>query len=219
VRVRLALGLAVLVVVGALVLDMSASAPRTAGSDHFAPLIFAASLPGAGSVCQAVVSLPRDAARVQLTIGTYGKPVPALTLRFLDPAGRVSAEGHLAAGAHEGVVSIPVHDVSDPEAATDACVAVERTGPIVLGGEGVPVSDFSERVDGKPEPGRLSLFYFRAGSESWWQLLPTLDERFGLGKAPFFGAWLLPVAALALLGVWIATIRLLARQLGRAHSS
>jgi hypothetical protein len=206
--------------VGALALDMSGSAPRTAGSDHYAPLIFAASLPGAGSVCQPVVSLPRDAARVQLTIGTYGKPVPALTLRFLDPAGRASAEGYLAAGAHEGLVSIPVHDISNPEAATDACVEVERSsGPIVLGGEGVPVTSFSERVDGKPESGRLSLEYFRAGSESWWQLLPTLDERFGFGKAPFFGAWLLPFAALALLGVWIATIRLLVQQLSRARSS
>lgn len=181
--------------------------------------MFSASLPAAGSVCQAVDSLPRDAARAQLTIGTYGKPVPALTLRFLDPGGRVSAEGSLAAGAHEGLVSIPLRDLSDPEAATEACLAVGHTGPIVLGGEGVPVSAFSERVDGKPVAGRITLLYFRKGSESWWQLLPALDERFGLAKASFFGPWLLVAAALALLGVWAATIRLLARQLGRAHSS
>lgn len=198
---------------------MSGSAPRTAGSNHVAPLMFSASMPAAGSVCQPLVSLPRDAARVQLTIGSYGKPLPALSLRFLDPSGRVSAEGDLAAGAHEGLVSIPVHDISDPEAATETCLAVGRTEPIVLGGEGVPVSPSSERVDGKPQAGRISLLYFRKGSESWWQLLPVLDERFGLGKASFFGAWLLPVAALALLGVWVATIRLLARQLGLARSS
>jgi hypothetical protein len=198
---------------------MSQSAPRTAGSDHVAPFIFSASLSTAGSICQPVDSLPHDAASAELTVGTYGKPVPALTLRFLDPSGRVSAEGRLAAGAHEGIVSIPLHDVSDSEAATDACVEVGRTGPVVLGGEGVPVSAFSERVDGKPTPGRITLVYFRKGSESWWQLLPALDERFGLGKASFFGSWLLVVAALALLGVWVATIRLLARQLGLARSS
>jgi hypothetical protein len=198
---------------------MSGSAARTAGSDHVAALMFSASLPAAGSVCQPMISLPREATRVQLTIGTYGKPVPALTLRFLDASDRARAEGHLAAGAHEGVVSVPVRDISNPEAAREACLAVGHTGPIVLGGEGVPVSAFSERVGGKSQPGRISLIYFRAGSESWWQLLPTLDRRFGLGKAPFFRSWLLPVVVLALLGVWAATMRLLARQLGRARPS
>jgi hypothetical protein len=198
---------------------MSGSAPRTAGSDHVAPFVFSASLSAAGSVCQPVDSLPRDAARVQLTIGTYGRPVPALTLRFLDSSGRVSAVGSLVAGVHEGLVSIPVRDVSDPEAASEVCLDVGHTGPVVLAGEGVPVNSFSERVNGTPAAGRIALFYVRKGSESWWQLLPVLDERFGLGKASFFGSWLLVAAALALLGVWVATIGLLARQLGLVRSS
>jgi hypothetical protein len=41
----------------------------------------------------------------------------------------------------------------------------------------------------------------------------VLTRRFGLGKASFFGDWTLPVAALLLLGVWVATVRLLAREL------
>jgi hypothetical protein len=213
VRIRVALGLAVLVVVGALVLDMSGSARRTAGSDHFNPLLFTATLANGGSACQPLVSLPRDAAQVLLTIGTYGKPTPPLTLRFTDPSGQVSAEGHLAAGAHEGLVLIPVHDRSNPEAAREACLQVGAGAHVAIGGEGVPVSPESERVNGTPDPGRISLFYYRAGSDSWWQLLPALDERFGLGKASFMGGWLLPVAALALLGVWVAALRLLARQL------
>ncbi len=40
-----------------------------------------------------------------------------------------------------------------------------------------------------------------------------LDERFGLGKASLFGDWTLPAMALALLGVWIAAVRLLAKEL------
>jgi hypothetical protein len=153
-----------------------------------------------------------------MTIGSYGKPLPALTLRFLNDSGGVSAEGHLAAGAHEGVVTIPVHGVADPEAASRACLIVGRTTPIVIAGEGVPKSGASEQVNGKSLGGRISLIYLRAGNESWWQLLPALDERFGLGKALWFGNWLLPVAALALLGVWVATIVLLARTLGRARA-
>ena len=57
------------------------------------------------------------------------------------------------------------------------------------------------------------MLYLRAGEESWWQLIPTLSERFGLGKAPLYGAWSLLLAALLLLGVWIAVFRLLAREL------
>jgi hypothetical protein len=34
-----------------------------------------------------------------------------------------------------------------------------------------------------------------------------------LGKASFLGEWTLPVLAVLLLGVWIATVRLLAREL------
>jgi hypothetical protein len=68
-------------------------------------------------------------------------------------------------------------------------------------------------VDGSQQPGRISLLYLRAGSETWWQLLPTLARRFGLGKASFFGAWTLPLAALLLLGVWVSAVRLLLREL------
>jgi hypothetical protein len=68
-------------------------------------------------------------------------------------------------------------------------------------------------VDGKPQPGRIDVVYLRPGRESWWQLLPTLDQRFGLGKASFFGGWTLPALALALLCVWIAAARLLAEGL------
>ncbi len=55
--------------------------------------------------------------------------------------------------------------------------------------------------------------YLRPGRESWWQLLGTLDQRFGLGKASFFGDWTLPVMALLLLGIWIAAARLLAKEI------
>jgi hypothetical protein len=219
VRVRVVLGLATLVVAGGLVLDMSRSAPRTAGSDHVAPLIFSASLPGAGSICQPVLSLPREAAVAQLTVGTYGKRVPALTLRFLSASRAVTGEGQLRAGAHEGVVTMPLHARADAEAASEVCLYVQHPrGTTVVGGEGVPEGPTSERVNGHTAPGQISLRYLRRGSESWWDLMPALSERFGLGKASFFGSWLFALAALGLLGVWIVAVRLLARELGGASS-
>ncbi len=226
------LGLAVALVLGVLVLEMSGSAPRGAGSDHISPAVFAATVPGGGTVCQPIAPLPRDAAAAQLLIGTYGHPVPALRLRFTGTGGVTVAQGALAAGAHEGTVTIPIHRVAAGAGAGNGagagggagastgeagsfCLSLGGHGSFVLGGEGGGIGASSEAVNGVQQPGRVSLLYARAGSESWWQLLPTLDERFGLGKAGFFGDWTFPFMALLLLGVWVLVVRLLLVELRR----
>jgi hypothetical protein len=93
------------------------------------------------------------------------------------------------------------------------CLRVSGALPVVLGGEGGSITSNSELVNGHRQPGRISLIYLRPGDESWWQLLPTLARRFGLGKASFFGEWTLPLLAVLLLCVWVATARLLTREL------
>jgi hypothetical protein len=223
----------VLLVLAVLVLNMSRGAPRGAGSDHNNPAIFAATVPGGGSVCQPIVPLPSDAARAQLLVGTYGHPVPALSLRFTDAGGATLAMGSLPAGGPEGQVTIPIHRVirtpTPPTPATPTptptgggageanrfCLTVGGHTNVALGGEGGPISPNSELVNGTAQAGRVSLLYLRGGSESWWQLLPSLDHRFGLGKASVFGDWTLPALALALVGVWALVIRLLLRELRR----
>jgi len=213
VRLRLLLGVALLVVAGTFALEMSGRAPRSAGSDHVSPAIFSATVPGGGVLCQPVTAPPAEAARAHILIGTYGHPVPDLHLRFLDAAGAQVAAGQTPAGAREGYVTIPLMPRHTASVPVSACLRVGGASPVVLGGEaGAPGSN-SEVVDGHHQPGRISLLYLRQGDESWWQLLPVLDRRFGLGKASFFGEWTLPVVALLLLGVWVATARLLAREL------
>jgi hypothetical protein len=212
-RVRIALGFAVAAVLLGLALDASGRATRTAGSDHVTPLVFSATVPGGGVVCQPDAFLPEDAASVQVTIGTYGRPVPDLRLDVVDAAKEEVASGNLAPGAHEGVVSIPIRHVRSARESTSACLHVGGSSTVVLGGEGSPLQLGSEIVDGHPQVGRISLIYFRKGSESWWELLPTLIHRFGLGKSTLFGDWTLPFAALVLVGVWFAAIRLLLREL------
>jgi len=69
-RVRIALGLAVLATAIGLVIDLSAAAPRLAGDDHVSwpardPGV--AVVPGGGVVCMHATVLPDDAARVVLT--------------------------------------------------------------------------------------------------------------------------------------------------------
>jgi hypothetical protein len=213
VPLRVLLGVALLLVAGALALDMSGRAPRSAGSDHVGPSVFSAAVPGGGLLCQPVPGLPGDAARAQLLIGTHGHPVPDLHVRFLDAAGADVAVGQLPSGAREGPVSIALMHQPRSRAATEMCLHVGGVLPVVLGGEGGPITSYSELVNGHRQPGRISLIYTRRGEESWWQLLPTLASRFGLGKASFFGEWTLPLLALLLLGVWVATARLLTREL------
>jgi len=208
---RLALGLAALLVLALLALEMSGAAPRSAGSDHNNPAVFAATGHGGGTLCQPIVPLPLDVARAQLLIGTYGHPVPALQLSFSGAGGAV-ATGSRAAGGKEGTVVIPVHRVSS-RVASSFCLHVGGHATVAFGGEGGPIGASSELVDGKAQGGRVSLLYLRAGSESWWQILPSLDHRFGLGKASVFGDWTLPVLVLVLLGVWIAAMRLLLREI------
>ncbi|MCW3028755.1 MAG: hypothetical protein JWN81_1966 [Solirubrobacterales bacterium] len=210
-RVRILLTLAVAAALAALIIDMSGRAPRTAGSDHASPIIFAATVPGHGTLCQPAAYLPQDAAQVQILIGSYGRPLGDLRLSFLDAAGHEVAYGRLPAGGHEGLLLIPIMRIGRAAAGSTVCLRNGGSYRLALGGEGGAVNPNSEVVNGIQQPGRMSLVYFRAGKESWWSLLPELTRRFGLGKAPFFGSWTLPAAALLLLAVWIAALRLLVR--------
>ncbi len=201
-------GALALVAVG-LVVTLSHRAPRAAGTDHIVPAMFAATLPSGGEVCQINPYLPPDAARAEILIGTYGRPVPALALRFTDPAGAVVSSGQLAAGGREGTVSIPITRATDPGRATRVCLGVGGRSKVVVGGLGIPPDPTDEVVNGTPQAGRISLVYYRAGRESWWSVVGVIDRRFGLGKAGLFGDWALPACVLLLVGVWVAVVRLL----------
>jgi hypothetical protein len=201
-------GALALVAVG-LAITLSHRAPRDAGSNHVAPAMFAATLPRGGEVCQANPYLPPEAASAQIVIGTYGPPVPALGLRFTDPTGTVVSAGHLAAGAIQGPVSIPIGPAKDPASATRVCLDIGNRAKVAIGGQGIPPDPSDEVINGKPQAGRISIFYYRAGEESWWSLFGVIDRRFGLGKAGFFGDGTLPACILLLLGTWAVVIRLL----------
>lgn len=212
--VRIGLLVALLAVSCAFVLDMSGRAPRIAGTDHISPVAFVATVPSHGTLCQPEMVLPADAHTMEVLIGTYGQPVPALNVWFEDERGQTISSGRLLAGAKEGPVAIPL---AHPQRVADSGTLCLRAGsvvrPIVLGGEAFTPGVSSVHVDGRPRPGRIEVIYMRAGRESWWQLLGVLDQRFGLGKAALFGDWTLPVLALGLLVLWIGVVRLLVREL------
>jgi hypothetical protein len=212
-RVRVVLGAALLAVLVVFAIDMSGSAPRLAGWDHTNPVVFSVAVPHGGQLCQPAPFLPPEAASMRFLLGTYGKPAPSFDFTFTTAAGAVSATADLPAGVQQGTEKVAIKRVRGAGETTNMCVQVGGKNKVVLAGESGPASPANAVVQGQPQGGRVSLFYLRRGSESWWQLLPTLITRLGLGKAPLFGDWTLPVLALLLAGVWIASLRLLAREL------
>lgn len=201
-----------LVILATFLLEMSGAAPRTAGSNRVRPLQFAAVIPGGGTVCQALGGLPQQAAQAEMLIGTYYRPLPPLGLRFLDGSGRIVALATLSGGGRQGYVRLPITRLGSA-AATRFCLHDGSRNRIAVGGNSSPPSSASEVLNGKVQPGMVSLFFLRPGSETWWQLLPVLDLRFGLGKASFFGRWTLPFVALLFVASCAGALRLLVREL------
>jgi hypothetical protein len=192
---------------------MSGSAPRISDTDHINPVGFVGTLQGGQELCQDAMSLPKDAGGVQILVATYGHPVPTVSARFVGPGGTLTS-GQVAAGAREGNITVPLRYPHGPTVAGTLCIGVGPSATkTVLGGDVFAPGPQSEQVAGKPQGGRISVTYLRPGKESWWQLLGTLSQRFGLGKASFFGDWTLAAMALLLLAVWVGAIRLLVREL------
>jgi hypothetical protein len=208
-----ALGVALVLVAGALVLELSGRARRISDTDHLNPVGFVATLGSGQELCQPAMLLPADVKAMEVLVGTYGSPVPAMTMRFL-VGGKQIAGGRIPAGAAQGDVLLPVSYPHGSNVAGTLCVRVAHSPTkTVLGGDVFTPGPVSEQIDGKPQEGRIAVTFLRGPHESWWHLLPTLSRRFGLGKTPLFGDWTLPVAALLLLGVWVGAVRLLVREL------
>jgi hypothetical protein len=213
-RVRIALGLAVLATAIGLAIDMSGSAPRLAGDDHvhWPAVNQIAAVSGGQVLCMHSTVLPDDAASMFILIGSFGKPLPRITVDFKTPAGRTVATGLLRAGAAQSQVgnSIPLQHPHGPSVVGTLCLRVGGHNPLVFYGQ---TGAGTTTVNGSAQPGSPSILYYRPGRESWWKLLGELDFRFGLGKAAIFGDWTLPVVALALLALWFGVVRVLVREL------
>lgn len=209
--VPLIVAFGVLLTLGGLVLDMSGAAPRQSGSDRVRPLQFSVLMPRGGTVCQPVLGIPPDTATVEPLIGTYYRPLPRISIRFISASGTEVASGEVS-GGRQGYVAIPLRRRSRTPA-TEACLDIHGSYRAAIGGNSAPAGPADAVVNGKRAAAQITLFYLRPGRETWWQLLPVLDLRFGLGKAPFFGRWTLIATFLLALLAWAATIRLLLREL------
>jgi hypothetical protein len=190
------LGVAALLV--ALAVLLAQSDARQAGSNSVVEAAEATEVPDSGVKCQAGETVPADATRLRLLVGTYGRPVPDITVTAQLADGTLVTNGRLPRGEREGHVEIPMRRVERTTTGAEVCIHVDGAQRTVLYGEASAV-----RLD-----------WLRSGNESWFALIPTLAHRFALGKASLFGSlWLLVVAAVVLVACALA-IRLLLRELG-----
>ena len=161
---------------------------RRSGSDLTPNGAFVAALGPDQRTCQDQELLPADTAAVRITIGTYGRPGPALQVTVTGTHGETLTSGGLRAGWRQGVVQIPLAHVST--ATEGARVCLRSAGPqgIALAGD-LPDPGYHMEVADRTVEGRLRYDYMRPGHESWLELLPTLVYRSTLAKSDLVRHW------------------------------
>jgi len=192
------MAVAAVVVAAGLVVALSDSKPRQAGSNYVPEAGPVATLKGRDTRCQRGEVIPADTGALRVLIGTYGRQVPGLKVTVRE-SGRTISSG-LFAGGREGHVSVPLEPIHRRVEGAIVCVDVlgERGARTVLYGAN----------------GLLRFEWLRPGSESWFGVLGTVAHRFGLGRGFFGGAWVLALAALLLAGAWALAVRLTLGELG-----
>jgi hypothetical protein len=214
VRVRVVAGVLVALVAAGLLAVLSHVDTRVAGTNHVRLIGLNVTLPAGATACQPGTALAAHAGAARMTVGTYGRP-SSLTLRFVAAGGAVQARGHLPLAVREGVVTIPfARPVGDRGLVGSACIHNDGNSKLVLGGDLATPAN-AARVGGTATHGVVAFTYLRAGRTSWWPLMDGIAHRFGIGKVSFLGAWALWACAALLLALWVATLRLLIRELPR----
>jgi hypothetical protein len=196
--VRAVLVAGFVLLLAAVLVTMASSAPRQAGSNLVPDTEEIVNRRGPWRHCQDDEVVPKDAARLRLHVGTYGRPTPALRITARGPGGDLVTAGGVPAGGREGHVYVPVRRVQRTRQGVRVCVSVSGRRRTVL----------------YEAAGRLRLDWYRAGEETWFEVLPTIAHRFSLAKANPVGPALLPLAALILLVGWVAATRIVVRELG-----
>jgi hypothetical protein len=193
---------------------LSHSSERLSGTNLVPNGAYIQGLGHGQEACQEGELLPADTAALRMTIGTYGKPGPPLTVAFTGTGGRLLTTGTLKPGWREGVVRIPVTHVSEASEEARFCLRDDGARPIALAGDS-PDPGYKLQIAGRTiESQRVRIDYMRPGSESWLELAPTIVHRFGVAKAGWVRGW----AWLAAIALMLGALALALREVLRAHA-
>jgi hypothetical protein len=225
VTVTLAVGIALLVVVG--VVTLTRAPPRVVRA-------VAQALVGRGehrklgltaseiAICQANEVLPAGVSGIRLSMRAfYGAPVQVVAYS----GSRVLAEGRRGADWTAQSVTVPVAPLARASAHVKLCFAIgPNSEPVAI--LGVPASEretavaltsrkirpAAAAIEGVPLGGRVGVEYLAAGRGSWWSRLSSVAGHMGLGRA-YSGAWIALLVAALMATVGVLAVRLTAREL------
>jgi hypothetical protein len=212
-RVRLAIGLGLLLVLGALVIVLSKSEQRLAGTNALVRVSGNdMPIPGRKSVCQPE-SVPADTTSMRVFVGTRGKRAGPLDVS-IKQGGRVvslGSFGRVRDGLPATAKLSPV--ISEEHVPARVCFHNRGRAAVHLAGDRTPVPGSGANPYKVTFADEARIDYVRPGRESGWALAGTVADRFGRAKTSFFGSWTM-WAVFALLGVtWAAATLLLLRRL------
>jgi hypothetical protein len=92
------------------------------------------------------------------------------------------------------------------------CIANSGLTPIDLRGDRTSPADTFINTGGQGTPDDVRVDFLRPGSESWWDVAPAVARRFGLEKASFFGSWTMWAVFVLIALNGIGALFLLARE-------
>ena len=217
-RARWGFGAGVLVLAAALVVLLSQSAPRLAGTNDVFARFANVALEGGQVACQPG-TVPGGTAAVRVAVAPGVADGPALGVWVQDGAGRTVARGERGAGWGGDAVDVPVGAVPRTLARGQVCIA--PAAPLTLRGYAAGSPPTAILVDGTRTRESVRLWFFRAGSESWWSVAPVVGKRMGQARGAVLDGgwvgWAWAGLVLALLAAVAATVWSLGRRAARTR--
>jgi hypothetical protein len=211
-RVLMAVGVGLALVVGALLVVLSKSEQRLAGSN--AQVRVSGNdvpLRGGKRHCQPE-GIPPEAVEIRVFTG-----VPKGTAGPLDVVirqGKRSISRGSFGQVEDGQPATTKLRPSVPREVTsgEVCLINRGDATIRLAGDRTAIRFSGANPYGILLADEPRVDYLRAGSESWWSIAGSVAQRFGLVKTSFFGSWTM-WAIFGLVGAtWIAAIAILLRR-------
>jgi hypothetical protein len=209
-RVRLAIGLGLFLVVGSFVIVLSKSEQRLAASNSQVSLSGNdVRLPGHKRACQPE-SVPAQTAALRVFVGGSGGPLDV----DIRQGKRIVAQGSFGAVLDGLPATARLSPPLRTEiVAAEVCFRNRGRKTVRFAGDRTPIrfsaaNPYGLLLDDEPRIDSL-----RPGEESGWELAGTVAERFGRAKASFFGSWTI-WAVLGLVGAtWAVACGLMLRRL------
>ncbi len=188
-------------VIAVLAAGLATSGLHSTGGNMLAPQRYVAVVGPGERLCQESEQVPAGSGSLELNVGTYGRPGPALEISV----GRTT-RGARAGGYRDGWVRVRFGGAASASPAREVCV--RNRGDARLAVAGKPTHpQTAARVAGKPAEGRVTLRWRAAQRATWWADGAEIARRVTRGKADL-GPWT-PLALLAV--VWFGAFALVLR--------